>query len=201
VPFAPVKVSKPLVSFSQIVLPPDTVPETVVASTEIAIGAEFTSAQLPLWTTALYCVLTVGLAFKLLLVFGIGVLVAKLSTELSHRRIVPIAPFSVKVVELSSQIVVSAAVIVPPVLSGFTVIVNTSEEPVQPLYVGITVKVVVSGVAPELVAVKEEIGDPEPLVGEKPILSPVRDQVNETPVPIVGELADNIIDGTVSPGQ
>jgi len=144
-------------------------------------------------------VYTVGLAFKLLLVFGIGVLVTKLSTELSHRRIVPIAPFKVKVELPPSQIVVSVAIIVPPVLAGFTVIANSFGRPVQPSYVGITVKVVVSGVVPVLVAIKELIGDPEPLAGEKPMLSPVRDQAYETPVPIVGELADNIIDGTVSP--
>ena len=95
------------------------------------------------------------------------------------------------------------ALSVPLELAGFTVIVNTSGALVlaQPLYVGITVKVVVSGVVPALVAVKEEIGDPKPLAGAKPILSPVRDQAYETPVPLSGELAENAIAGTVSPGQ
>jgi hypothetical protein len=90
VPTFPLNVNKPLVEFAQIMVPPATVPGTTAGSTVMGKILEKSNAQVPFFTTALYCVFTVGLTVNVAVVFVIVVNEEKLFVDDCHSTMPPI---------------------------------------------------------------------------------------------------------------
>jgi hypothetical protein len=120
-PTCPDKVKTVLLGPAQTVVPPSTVPPTEAGVTLIVAAEELTTEQFPLCTTALYDLGAVRLVtVRLAVVLVIIVVVAKLSVEDSHRRIVPTCPDKVRVVLLVGAQTVVPPVTVPPTVAGST---------------------------------------------------------------------------------
>ena len=103
---------------------PAILPPTETGLTVIVALALFAVAQLPLCTTARYCVVAVRLvAVSVVVVFAMSVADVKLSVDDCHLTTEPVCPLNVKVVELAPAQTVAVPAIDPPIVTGLTVMV------------------------------------------------------------------------------
>ena len=111
----------------QTVAPPVTEPPTLAGSTVMVAEVELASAQLPLLTTARYCVVDVRLvAVKVVKVLTIGVQVVP-SGEDSHLMMEPVWEVNVNKVLLVPVQTVAPPLTEPPTVAGDTVTVPEVE--------------------------------------------------------------------------
>ncbi len=137
VPVRAPNVNKPLVLPEQMIVPPVTRPGAVVGFTVTVTGDELAEAQVPLLTTARYCVVAV----KLVAVIVVVVLVTSSRVDQSlveycHFSTRPTLPTRVNSVLLVTLQTVALPWTMPPKLTGSTVTVATEEfsEPHNPLF-------------------------------------------------------------------